>query len=86
MSSIGIVAVDTSGKWIGGRYYLQHLVKAVKALPEQERLSLADVWWQDAPADDPFAEVRDDLDRRVVVRAPTAILPRLRRKFRRLRI
>jgi len=57
----------------------------VKALPEQERLSLADVWWQDAPADDPFAEVRDDLDRRVVVRAPTAILPRLRRKFRRLR-
>ena len=38
MSSIGIVAVDTSGKWIGGRYYLQHLVKAVKALPEQERV------------------------------------------------
>ena len=84
MSSIGIVAVDTDGKWIGGRYYLQHLVKSVKALPESERLPVADVWWQDAPADDPFAEVREDLDRQVVVRPPAAILPRVRRKFRRL--
>jgi glycosyltransferase involved in cell wall biosynthesis len=84
MHSIGLVAVDTTGKWIGGRYYLQHLVKAVKALPESERPSLADVWWQEAPADDPFEEVRGDLDRQVIVRTPKTILGRMKRKVRRI--
>ncbi|HYV03825.1 MAG TPA: glycosyltransferase [Blastocatellia bacterium] len=81
---IGLVPLDTEGKWIGGRYYLQHLIKAVASLPLDERVRMSDVWWQEPAAEDPFAEVRSLLARRVVVRTPTSIAARAQRKLRRL--
>jgi glycosyltransferase involved in cell wall biosynthesis len=84
MPNIGFVAIDTDGKWIGGRYYLQHLIKSVAALPEHERMPISDVWWQ-RPADpDPFAEVRDLISSRVVLAYPPTVLGRARRKLRRI--
>jgi len=80
---IGLVALDTEGKWIGGRYYLQHLIKAVASLPADEHIPMSDVWWQEPADEDPFAEVRNLLARRVVVRFPTSIAGRARRKLRR---
>ncbi len=84
MFEVGLVALDTDGKWIGGRYYLQHLVKAVASLPKSEQLHMSDVWWQESVEQDPFAEVRNCLSRKVVVRSPISILGRSRRKFRRM--
>jgi glycosyltransferase involved in cell wall biosynthesis len=55
----------------------------VGALPAEESLPIADVWWQQEPSIDPFAEVRAGLERRVIVRAPTSFVPRLQRKIRR---
>jgi glycosyltransferase involved in cell wall biosynthesis len=84
MLTVGLVSVDPERKWIGGRYYLQHLVRAVAALPPDERVAFADVWWLSAPDDDPFAEVRDLLARRVVVAPPAGWLGRVGRKIRRM--
>lgn len=84
MSDIGLVAVDTSGKWIGGRYYLHHLVKAVASLPQAERMPMVDVSWQTRPDEDPFKEVRAYMSRSIVLNCPTAINRRLYRKIRRL--
>jgi glycosyltransferase involved in cell wall biosynthesis len=84
MADVGLVALDTDGKWIGGRYYLQHLIKAVATLPHNEQIPMSDIWWQEPSNDDPFAEVRDLLSRRVVVRYPVTLAGRARRKFHRL--
>ncbi len=83
MSSIGIVSFGLDDRWIGGRYYLQHLIKSVRALPAAEQLPMADVWWQQEPSIDPFAEVRLELERRIVIHLPSNLLSRLRRKIRR---
>jgi glycosyltransferase involved in cell wall biosynthesis len=83
MLSVGLVSVDPDRKWIGGRYYLQHLVRAVAALPPAERVAFADVWWMSAPDDDPFAEVRQLIDRRMVVAPPSGAVARAARKIRR---
>lgn len=79
----GLVNIDPDLKWIGGRYYLQHLVRAVASLPEDERIELLDVWWQSAPDDDPFAEVRPLLAGRRLLSLPDRLPGRLRRKLRR---
>jgi len=79
----GLVSIDPDKKWIGGRYYLQHLVRGVAALPPEERVELVDVWWQSAPEDDQFGEVRPLLGDRRVITLPERFLPRLRRKLRR---
>ncbi|MDQ5846450.1 MAG: glycosyltransferase family 4 protein [Acidobacteriota bacterium] len=83
MRSIGIVSFDLDDRWIGGRYYLQHLIKSVRALPAAEQLPIADVWWQHEPPIDPFAEVRSAIDRRIVIRTPANLISRLQRKLRR---
>ncbi|HTD84082.1 MAG TPA: glycosyltransferase [Gemmatimonadaceae bacterium] len=83
MSCVGLVSVDPERKWIGGRYYLQHLVRCVAALPPDERVAFADVWWGTDPHDDPFAEVRPLLARRVVIAPPDRLVPRLVRRARR---
>jgi glycosyltransferase involved in cell wall biosynthesis len=83
MLRVGLVSVDPERKWIGGRYYLQHLVRAVAMLPPGERVAFTDVWWQDAKNDDPFEEVRTLLDGREVLRFPTTSAGRVLRAARR---
>jgi glycosyltransferase involved in cell wall biosynthesis len=84
MLTVGLVSVDPERKWIGGRYYLQHLVRAVAALPAAERVRLVDVWWMSMPDDDPFAEVRGVLDGQRVVAPPSSLVGRAVRKIRRM--
>lgn len=83
MLTVGLVSVDPERKWIGGRYYLQHLVRAVASLPQPERIKLVDVWWQEREADDPFAEVRELLAESIVIAPPVTFASRARRKARR---
>src|SRR5712692_6737151 len=83
MLIVGLVSVDQGRKWIGGRYYLQHLVRAVASLPQPERIELVDVWWQEREADDPFAEVRELLAESVVIAPPVTFASRALRKVRR---
>jgi len=80
--TVGLVAVDVDRKWIGGRYYLQHQVRAVSTLPQEERVRLVDVSWMQPPADDPFAEVRALLEGQVVIAPPSSIHGRAVRKIR----
>lgn len=82
MLRAGLVSIDPDQKWIGGRYYLHHLVRAVASLPESERVELFDVWWQSAP-EDPFADVRPLLAGQRVIAPPEGPLPRAMRKLRR---
>lgn len=82
-SGIGLVAVDTNGAWIGGRYYLHHLVRAVSSLPDDERAPLLDVSWGKKPEDDPFMEVRQLLAGSRTVAPPQGLPARLKRKVRR---
>jgi glycosyltransferase involved in cell wall biosynthesis len=82
MITVGLVAVDVDRKWIGGRYYLQHQVRAVSTLPEGERVRLVDASWMNPPADDPFAEVRTLLDGQVVITPPSSLHGRAVRKIR----
>ena len=83
MLRVGLVSVDPERKWIGGRYYLQHLVQSVKALDPAEQVDLVDVWWQSTPDDDPFAEVRGMLAERVVLRPPATAARRIVRRVSR---
>lgn len=79
----GLVAIDGNGKWVGGRYYLQHLVMANQALAPAERMPLVDVWWKEMPAEDPFEEVRDLLPEPIVLRYPESGAGRALRYLRR---
>src|SRR5437667_7927177 len=83
MLTVGLVSVDPERKWIGGRYYLQHLRRAVAALPAAERVAFADVWWLSAPDDGPFAEVRALIAPRLVASPPASLPARALRKIRR---
>jgi len=83
MLRVGLVSIDPNRKWIGGRYYLQHIVRAVASLPESEPIDLVDVWWQERSGDDPFAEVREIVGEPVVIAPPTKSFPRLLRRARR---
>jgi len=84
MPSAGVVAIDRDWKWAGGRYYLQHLIRSVAALPIEHGFELHDVWWGEMPADDPFQEVRAILGKPVVVTLPNTLLGRALRKAKRL--
>ena len=83
MLRAGLVSIDPDQKWIGGRYYLHHLVRAVASLPPEERVEILDLWWQSAPEDDPFADVRPLLAGRRVIALPERLGRRIRRKLRR---
>jgi glycosyltransferase involved in cell wall biosynthesis len=83
MSNVGIVPLDTTGNWMGGRYYLQHLIRSVAALPERERLGMCDVWWERKADEDPFKEVRDYLTGSAVITFPKGLAGRVTRKVRR---
>ena len=83
MPRVGLVSADNDGLWLGGRYYLQHQIRAVASLPVDERLPICDVWWGQCPAEDHFAEVRADLDASLIIDFPTTIAGRLKRRLRR---
>lgn len=83
MRRVGLVSVDNHGLWLGGRYYLQHQIRAVASLSPNERLPICDVWWGSSPAEDHFAEVRADIGASVVIDFPKTRLGRLGRRFRR---
>mgnify|MGYP002381932036 CR=1 FL=1 len=80
---IGLVPLDSSGSWRGGRYYLHHLVRSVMSLPEPERVPLFDVHWGRADAEDTFEEVRSLMSGARVIAPPSGLLPRAARKVRR---
>lgn len=84
MPSAGIVAIDRDWKWAGGRYYLQHLIRSVDSLPDEEGMELHDVWWGEMPERDPFEEVRAILGKPVVVAPPASLWGRVSRKVKRL--
>jgi glycosyltransferase involved in cell wall biosynthesis len=77
------VCPSPDGRWLGGLYYLQHLVLAVAELPPEERLEFVDVWWNEAPKHDPFVEIREHLGPRVVVGLPHRLVSRIGRAIRR---
>lgn len=81
--TVGLVPLDPRGTWMGGRYYLQHLVKAVSFLPSEERPRLIDLYWTRLADDDPFSEVRPQLSDRRVLTFPTSPVARIARKARR---
>lgn len=85
MHSAGIVAIDNNQKWIGGRYYLHHLIRCVAALPVEEQIRLRDVSWIKQQDDDPFSEVRFLIGAPVVVSPPAGFAGRVLRKLRSLR-
>lgn len=80
---VGLAAIDADGSWIGGRYYLHHLVRSVASL-QPRPVRMLDIYWDAPPANDPFAEVRPLLDGQRVLRMPRTFGARARRKVRRL--
>ncbi|MCX7898800.1 MAG: hypothetical protein N2444_01695, partial [Methylocystis sp.] len=81
---IGFVSIDGHDHWPGGRYYLQHIIRALALLPEGERPSMRDVWWRERDATDKsFDNVRDVMSAPVVVKPPTGAFARLMRRFSR---
>jgi glycosyltransferase involved in cell wall biosynthesis len=81
MPDVGITALDVSGKWMGGRYYLQHLVRCVRAMAPE--IALYDIYWTALPETDPFAEVRGQLTGRRVFSFPETTVGRIVRKAKR---
>jgi glycosyltransferase involved in cell wall biosynthesis len=86
MLSVGITPLDIDGYWVGGRYYLHHLIRCVAALGE---VALRDVHWEVLPARDPFEEVRAHIGPPLVARFPANATGRAlrfaRRAVRRIR-
>jgi glycosyltransferase involved in cell wall biosynthesis len=84
MRNVGFTPLDVRGQWMGGRYYLQHLVRCIRSLPEERRLNVYDLYW-DHPAEiDPFAEVREQMSGTRVLRFPANTTGRVWRKVSRL--
>lgn len=84
MRDVGFTPLDVRGQWLGGRYYLQHLVRCIRSLPDDRRLNVYDLYW-DRPAEiDPFAEVRHLMSGTRVLRFPASAGGRVRRKVSRL--
>ena len=80
MIRVGLVSLVADGRWMGGRYYLHHLIRCVASLPERERVAFYDIYWQALPDADPFAEVRHLMAGQRVLRFPESAAGRLRRK------
>jgi len=83
MLSVGIGTIDAQG-WVGGRYYLQHLIRCVASLPASERVAFYDVHWQQAQPKDSFAEVRPLMSGTRVLDFPRTLVGRAIRKARRV--
>ncbi|PYQ29780.1 MAG: hypothetical protein DMF56_08610 [Acidobacteria bacterium] len=83
MFNVGLTPVDVEGYWVGGRHYLQHLVRCIRSLPRERQAALIDVYWGAIPDRDPFAEVRSLIDQRRAVAFPPTAGGRLFRKAKR---
>lgn len=83
MPDAGLVAVDVNRTWLGGRYYLLHLVRCAEAVTAPHP-PLRDVWWGEFGGADPFAEVRSILGPPALIRFPSAVAGRLARAVRRI--
>jgi glycosyltransferase involved in cell wall biosynthesis len=80
---LGLVALETGDRWLGGRYYLHHVARAVDSVSSEHAWRLVPVWWRKAETPDPFAEVAGILDPPAVVGFPATVLGRVARKVRR---
>jgi len=84
MSKVGFVAVDQDSKWLGGRYYLQNLIKCNSILEAKSRLEISDIWWQTFPKEsDPFLEVRPIIGSPTIVDFPKSLFGRAKRNIHR---
>ena len=84
MGKVGFVAVDSNSKWLGGRYYLQNLIKCNSILEAESRLDICDIWWENFPKEsDPFLEVRQILGVPTVINLSKSIFGRATRSLRR---
>jgi len=83
MPRVGLVALDTDAKWIGGRYYLHHLIRCVRMQRALDSTRLVDVWWGKPGPADAFQDVRELLDRPVVIQPPLGLMRRALRYARR---
>lgn len=80
---VGLVTVDADGTWIGGRYYLHHLIRCVASLPHKP-VSMTDIYWGKAPDSDPYLEVRSLMNASQVLSLPQTTSGRFQRKLRRV--
>lgn len=67
---VGLVNPSPGEGWLGGQYVAQHFFLNANALPVEERIPFHDVWAGDFPANDPLAEIRNELGEPVVIRTP----------------
>lgn len=79
----GIVSPTTGSSWLGGLYIVQALVQAASLLPPDERPLFRDVWWDAAPSDDPWKDIRPLLEPPAVVHLPRTLMARAARALRR---
>ncbi|HYK01387.1 MAG TPA: glycosyltransferase [Thermoanaerobaculia bacterium] len=79
----GLVSPSKADSWLGGHYVVQSLFLATQTLPPDLRPRIRDVWWNEAPASDPFAEVRELLGLPAVIGMPHTILGRATRALTR---
>ncbi|WP_395686619.1 glycosyltransferase family 4 protein [Caenimonas koreensis] len=84
MLRAGLCSIDNDKKWIGGRYYLHHLVKAVAQAGSEHDIELREVRWQRESAADAFDEVRRLIGEPIIVAPPTSWPRRIARKIKRL--
>jgi glycosyltransferase involved in cell wall biosynthesis len=83
--AIGVVSPSRNGSWLGGLYYLHHLIRACALLDPTDRPVFRDVWWSESlPEDDPFAAVRSVMGPPAVTGLPHDVWSRLSRRVRRL--
>ena len=84
MTKVGFAAIDKDNKWLGGRYYLQNLIKCNSILETKSRLDICDIWWQSFPKEsDPFLEVRQILGAPTIINLPISIAGRATRSLHR---
>lgn len=81
--TIGLVSPSVGDKWLGGVYFLAHVVRAMSFGEGEPRVVFRELSWGAKDSTDPFAELRDALGEPVVVRLPASPLGRLARGVRR---
>lgn len=74
--TVGIAPISSGKAWMGGYYYLHHLIRSVTEIASDVNARLVEVAWKVAPEEDPFAEVRDCLGPTRVIVPPQSLLRR----------
>lgn len=84
MAKVGFVALDQNQNWLGGRYYLQNLIKCNSTIDSEKKINICDVWWGNIPEADPFIEVRQLLGSSIIVKFPNNLIERIKRRINRI--